>query len=322
VSDPRHPRYSQHLSDAEVAELVRPKPETSELVNSWLSEHEIDPEAVSYSPAGDWISLDVPVHKANRMLGCEYSVYQHQDEKARLIRTPEWSLPQYLHDHVDLVEPTNSFIRPLKRSPRSTVKFDALVPGEHVDYEGFSVSRANPNDTSLAAVCDTNLVTPNCLRTLYGTVNYTQKATSQNRIAIANYLGEVNLKSDLSTYLQKYRPDVPVSATEFAQISIDNGTTQQTPLTQAQIAKQIGVEGNLDVQTVVGISYPIPLISYSTGGQQPGFKPDNFTPTNTNEPYLAWVTYMLALDDNTLPYVVSTSYADDEQVSRSRTRKC
>lgn len=322
MSDPRHPRYSQHLSDTEVANLVRPRPETSRLVNSWLSEHEISLDDVKYSPAGDWLSLSVPVHKANRLLGCHYSVYQHQDEKVNIVRTPEWSLPEFLHDHVDLIEPTNSFIRPLKREARSTAKFQSLVPDEHVDFARMLAAQANTNKTSVAALCRTKLVTPNCLRALYGTINYTQSATGKNKMAIANYLGEVNLKSDLKIYLKKFRPDVPASASDFKIVSYDNGTTQQTPLTPAQQQAYTGLEGNLDVQTMVGIAYPIPLISYSTGGQQPGFKPDNFTKTNSNEPYLAWVTNILALGNKDLPYVVSTSYADDEQtVSREYAEK-
>lgn len=314
VSDPRHPRYSQHLTDAEVTELVKPTPETSQLVDSWLSENGIGPDTVKYSPAGDWLSLSVPVQKANRLLGCHYSVYEHQDEKVKIVRTPEWSLPEYLHDHIDLIEPTNSFIRPLKREARSTAKFQHLVPDDHADFtRTLAVQAAAPNDTSVAALCKTQLVTPNCLRALYGTINYTPRAPGQNRMAIANYLGELNLKTDLDLYLKRFRPDVPATASDFKMVSYDNGTTQQTPLTEAQQEATTGVEGNLDLQTMIGIAYPTPLISYSTGGQQPGFKPDNFTKTNNNEPYLAWVTNILALGDKEIPYVVSTSYADNEQ---------
>jgi tripeptidyl-peptidase-1 len=279
-----------------------------------LKDHEIDISTASYSPAGNWIRLDVPVRIANQLLGCKYSVFQHKGEGVRLVRTPEWSLPKYLHDHVELIEPTNSFMRPMKKSPRSTVKFNSYVGAEHVDFSYGTDPTAAPNDSSISAVCNSTLVTPNCLRTLYGTVNYTAKAEN-NRMAIANYLNEVNLRSDLKIYLQNYRKDIPPSQSDaFGQISIDNGTLQQTPLNSSQIAAQTGVEGNLDVQTMVGIAYPIPLTSYSTGGMQPGFMPDNYTKTNTNEPYLAWVNYISALDDKTIPYVVSTSYADDEQV--------
>ncbi|QDS69534.1 hypothetical protein FKW77_007609 [Venturia effusa] len=342
VSDPRHPRYGQHLSNAEVTELVKPTLETSRLVDSWLTEHGISPHAINHSPAGDWLSLSLPIHKANRLLGCHYSVYEHQDENVKLVRTPEWSLPEYLHDHVDLIEPTNSFIRPLKREAKSTARVQHLVPDDHADLtktlakrearstaqlhhmepvdeadlaKVLAVQAAGPNDTSVATLCQETLVSTDCLRALYRTINYKPKASSRNRMAIANYLGETTLKSDLNTYLQEFRPDIPdpASASDFKIISYDNGTTQQTPLTPAQVAANRGVEGNMDVQLILGMGWPAQLISYSTGGTQPGFKADNWSSSNNNEPYLVWVTKVLALDDSELPYVVSTSYEDNEQ---------
>lgn len=160
--------------------------------------------------------------------------------------------------------------------------------------------------------CDPVLVTPGCLRSYYGTLDYQVQAADKNRMAISNYLGELNIRSDLKQYLQQFRPEAVAVADEFPLISIANGTTNQT-LTPEDIENETGVEGALDVQTMNGISWPTQFVSYSTGGSQPGFKPDNFTPTDTNEPYLTWVQYMLNLSDDEIPYVVSTSYADDEQ---------
>lgn len=51
-------------------------------------------------------------------------------------------------------------------------------------------------------------------------------------------------------------------------------------------------------------------MSWSTGGSPP-FLTDLLTTTDTNEPYLEWLNYVLAQD--TLPQVISTSYGDDEQ---------
>ena len=56
-------------------------------------------------------------------------------------------------------------------------------------------------------------------------------------------------------------------------------------------------------------------ISFSVGGLPPFFKPDDFSgPNNTNEPYLDFLSY--ALDQDSFPQVLSTSYADDEQTVR------
>ena len=48
----------------------------------------------------------------------------------------------------------------------------------------------------------------------------------------------------------------------------------------------------------------------STGGSPP-FISDSITPTNTNEPYLDWLNFILAQE--TIPQVITTSYGDDEQ---------
>lgn len=63
-------------------------------------------------------------------------------------------------------------------------------------------------------------------------------------------------------------------------------------------------------QAVGGIAYPTRFTSYSTGGSPP-FNPDANEPTNTNEPYLTWLDYILKQKD--IPNVISTSYGDDEQ---------
>ena len=53
------------------------------------------------------------------------------------------------------------------------------------------------------------------------------------------------------------------------------------------------------------------LTSGSTGGLDPSFVPDLQTPTDSDEPYLVWVDYVLGLND--IPQIISTSYGDDEQ---------
>jgi len=158
-------------------------------------------------------------------------------------------------------------------------------------------------------VCKAESVTPACLRQLYRTTNYIPTQLDRNYVAIVNYLNETSMEADLKTYLQRYRPD----AQQDGKVSITriNGGSDDQTLTAAQALKQQNAEGNLDGQTVVGITYPMRVKAYNTGGSPP-FIPDEFTPTNTNEPYLEWIDYMLANETN-LPSVVSTSYGDNEQ---------
>ena len=116
-----------------------------------------------------------------------------------------------------------------------------------------------------SGACNASLVTPLCLRTLYGTVNYTVQAAGNNTMALNDFLGELNNRSDASIYLNMFRPEAAAAAYQFEQISIAGGTVQQTPENETQLNAGTGIEGALDVQTMLGIAWPTPLKTYSTG---------------------------------------------------------
>ncbi|KAF2466926.1 subtilisin-like protein [Lindgomyces ingoldianus] len=298
ISDPDHSHYGQYLSLDEVNELVKPKDESLELVQEWLHQH-VDPKNINYSPARDFLTFILPVAKVERLLETKYSVYRHVDGST-IIRTPEWKLPLHLHDHVTAIQPTTSFIRAVPQS-KTYLNVPGTV-GHPLPY--------GPSNGTVDQVCNTRAVTPLCLRTLYGTVDYKPKVPGQNQVALTDYLGELNNRSDTEIYLQRYRPEAVSAAYKFRQISIANGTLQQTPNSPAQLRAGTGIEGNLDAETILGISWPTPLLAWSTAGDPP-FAPDIDNPTVDNEPYLTWVNYVLKQDF--VPQVISNSYEDNEQ---------
>jgi tripeptidyl-peptidase-1 len=294
-------RYGQHLTMDEVNELVKPTADALELVHEWLAEHGIQASQLKYSPARDWITVRFPVSQIELLLDTEYSTFVHEEDGLEVVRTSEWSLPRHLHEHIITIQPTNSFFRPKPVSKQSMPFMNA----------GLKSLPPPPANATIAAACNVSLVTPFCLRTLYGTVNYTAKAPEKNLMALNDFLGELNNRSDASIYLEKFRPEAAAAAYQFEQISIAGGTVQQTPENVTQLKAGTGIEGALDVQTMLGIAWPTPLVAYSTGGLNPDFVPDLWTPTDTDEPYITWLQYILAQPD--LPSVVSTSYGDDEQ---------
>lgn len=165
---------------------------------------------------------------------------------------------------------------------------------------------------NVSAVCNASGVTPTCLRTLYGTIDYVPQAAGKNKVGLTDYLGESNNRSDVHLFLEQFRPEAAAAAYSFQVDVINNGDDQQTPENVTQLAAGKDYEGNLDAETILGISYPTPLIAYTTGGSPP-YKADNNTPTDTNEPYLTWLDYVLSTPDADLAQVISTSYDDDEQ---------
>ena len=186
----------------------------------------------------------------------------------------------------------------------------------------------NVTGTNLAGATVT-ATTLECLRCLYGTINYIPRVPEKNVIGVTNYLNEVRLsnvpenqprhvtndyqtqkRSDIRTFLQNFRPEAAGVADTFPIINIANAQDEQGSLNADQLDAQLNLEGDLDGELVIGISWPTKFMSWSTGGSPP-FLIDLATPTDTNEPYLEWMDYVLAQE--TLPQVISTSYGDDEQ---------
>lgn len=311
VSDPDHPSYGQHLTAQEIHKLLEPSDETLDQVHEWLADYGVDKSKLDYSPAKDWITVTLPVADIEQMLNTKYSIYRH-DDGSEVVRTPKWSLPLHLHDHIDTIQPTNSWFR--ARPKAFALKVETLEDQETAT----TLCSHGP----VSDVCVWDHVTPTCLRTLYGTIDYQTQSTDTNIMGLVNYLGESSNRNDTFQFLSQYRPEAKSGAYDFKFHSIANGTTSQVYNNQS-IEYKTNVEGNLDVQSMLGIAWPTRLIAYSVGGRAPS-TPDAATPSGSNEPYLAWLEHLLSQPDEDLAKVISTSYDDDEQtVPRSyATRVC
>ena len=143
-------------------ELIKPSDESLDMVREWLHQH-VHPESIEYTPAKDFLHFALPVAEVERLLKTKYSTYRHEDG-TELVRTSEWSLPLHLHEHVTAVQPTTSFLRPLAQA-----KTAMLVPGTEGMRLGSSIQLADGEVATIAKACNASSVTPDCLRTLYGT---------------------------------------------------------------------------------------------------------------------------------------------------------
>ena len=283
VSIPSHPRYGQHLTAEEVKELVKPTDDTLEQVHDWLFDNGIDNARLSYNEAKDWIKVSLPVSAVEKLLNTEYSIYEHEDGD-RVVRTPEWSLPQHLHEHIDAIQPTNSFFRPAgRRRTLKTLKpieeISAAPPAaESAEFAQVNAVAATPDSTdlSVAKACNSSAVSSLCLRTLYGTKSYKPQVPGKNQVGLTDFLLEANNRSDISIFLEMYRKEAVSEAETFKVVVINGGDNQQTPDTPAQLAAGKDLEGNLDAETIIGIDYPTPLTAFTTGGMPP-FDPDDLT---------------------------------------------
>ncbi|POR31940.1 Uncharacterized protein TPAR_07845 [Tolypocladium paradoxum] len=326
ISDPFHARFGQHLTADQVHALIQPSDDTLITVIDWLGDHGIREEELEFSSARDWIIVpSLPISTAESLLQASYHVYRRGHQN--LVRATEWSLPLHLHGLVDTVQPTNSFFQMRARDvvgegsscepsldgpcepPASLNDVAEDLPEGLTVLEGVDLTNP-PSDLTAQQACNASAVTAVCLRALYGTLRYKAQAAARNSMALCNYMGEFNNRSDIRQYLQVYRPEAANAADEFTTREVAGAVNQQSPATEFQLDYGQGREGNLDAQVMLGVGFPTPLVAYSTGGDPPPFNPDSAFPVNTNEPFLTWLEYVLAQRD--LPSVISTSYADVE----------
>ncbi len=286
---------------------MQPSEESLKAIQDWLRDSGIPSSRLEYTPANDWVKLSLPVNAIENMLDTVFSVFQHEDGDF-LVRAPTWSLPAHLIEHVSVIQPTTSFFRSKKMGSTLRPVDDVWKSSQHPRPP----PNSPPSGSDVAAVCNMSLVTPLCLRTLYGTIDYVPQVPGKNKVGLNDFLAESNNRSDVKLFLETYRPEAASEAYQFDVVVIANGNDEQTQENATELANGKDLEGNLDAETIIGIDWPTPLIAFTTGGSPP-FSPDSFTPTDTNEPYLTWLNYVLVMPQSDLPQVISTSYDDDEQ---------
>ncbi|KAH0345038.1 tripeptidyl-peptidase 1 precursor, partial [Aureobasidium melanogenum] len=278
ASDPSHASYGQYLSAGEIQKLIAPSDEAVRMVSTWLIEHDII--AARLSSSKDWITANVPVRRpTSSFFRASKFTNDAMPERGPI----EW--------HKSL---SKDWWKGSKNHNSSTCDVSILC----------NVTATNSAGATITA---TSL---DCLRCLYGTLSYVPKVPDRNMIGVTNYLNETQKRSDLRLYLEKFRPEAAGVADTFQDIKIARAQDNQGVLSAEQLEAELNIEGDLDGELAIGISWPTTFMSWSTGGSPP-FVPDLFTTTDSNEPYLDWLTYVLAQD--TLPQVMSSSYGDDEQ---------
>ncbi|EIW61085.1 subtilisin-like protein [Trametes versicolor FP-101664 SS1] len=277
VSTPSSANYGKHLSKAEVEQYVAPKQDSVTAVNAWLAANGLSGTPIS--PAGDWIAVQVPVSKANKLLGAQFSVFQDDATGRQVIRTLSYSIPAELKDHLDLVHPTITFadIKPLV--PVVSAHREARVP-----VDSALVANAVPT------TCDVD-ITPACLQDLYG-IPSTPATQSSNQLGVSGFIDQFANQADLETFLTKFRPDVSNSTT-FNLKALDGGQNPQDP-------SDAGIEANLDTQYTVGIATAVNTTFFSVGDST---KDGIFG-------FLDLINSLLA--EPAPPQVLTTSYGADE----------
>jgi tripeptidyl-peptidase-1 len=286
MSTPSHPTYGQHFeSHDEMKRMLLPSQESVSSVTAWLKAAGIE----NVEEDADWMTFKTTVGVANKMLDTKFAWFVSQEAKPRkMLRTLEYSVPEDVAQHINLVQPTTRFAA--IRGAHETVKEMGIV--------ALAVNAAAPVN------CDTG-ITPDCLKQLYK-VDYKPDVKSGSKVAVASYLEEYARYNDLQLFEQAYLPDQV--GKNFTVIQYNGGGNEQN-------TTQDSGEANLDVQYAFGLAAPLPLTEFSTGGRGPWVadldQPDEAD--SANEPYLNFLQNVLKMPQKDLPQVISTSYGENEQ---------
>jgi len=87
ASNPKHSKYGNHLAADDVYKFIKPSHEASNAVHEWLYEHGVLAGDLEYTPAKDWVKINLPVSPVEDLLDTQYHTYVSEDGRTA-VRTP------------------------------------------------------------------------------------------------------------------------------------------------------------------------------------------------------------------------------------------
>jgi hypothetical protein len=145
-----------------------------------------------------------------------------------IVRTTHYSLPEHLHKHIELVQPTTYFGRP---KPMSTNSFILGILGINLTISTSSPTPPpsnttpwSPTDPYLGTNCS-DIITPSCLKGLYNATGYVPSQMAKNSIAVTGYLGQYANEGDLQTLYEILLPEAEDYT--FETVEVNGARTQR-----------------------------------------------------------------------------------------------
>lgn len=243
VSTPGSASYGQYMDGDAVAAMLAPSADASPAVLAWLKGAGV---TNAYSDGAN-VNFSTTVDLANSLLSTTFSYYENAG--IQKLRTMGYSVPDDLQTHIDLITPTTYFGKTVPQIP-----VPKMVPrAGKLSPRYFNGSTNSTTNDTIDASCVT-LITPTCLKELYN-INYTPDPKSGSKIGFGSFLNQSARTQDLSLF--QTAQDIPQQG--FSVQLINGGINDQA------IDDNHG-EADLDVEYISGISHPLPIISFITGG--------------------------------------------------------
>lgn len=285
ISTPGHHRYGQHMKREEIQKLLSPDKIITNRVLAWLRSENVSHRSLKID--GNWITFQATISQAEHMLNTEYFHYHHHETDSTVLRTLRYSVPNDIHPHVQLIQPTTRFS---DLGPLSALPIDQPITATEGD---------------LRAECGT-VIRPDCLRELYGLNGFIASPSPWNRLGISGFLSQYARHSDFNHFRNRFLTGEIED--DFTVVTINGGLNDENN-------PQMTTEASLDIQYSVAMAHGTLATFYSTGGRA-HLVPDADQPdasNSGNEPFLEQLHYLINLPGNQLPAVLSTSYGESEQ---------
>ena len=193
VSTPGSASYGQYLDLEDVNALFGASNESAAAVESWLKSSGV----TKYATQGDSVWFQTSVSIANSLLGTTFHNFADSTGATKL-RTTQYSIPEEVAAHIDLISPTTFFGK--TKAMRTKARKAKILP-KRKEIESKSLpKRQEP------AACEQTIVFENrtfaafgpaCLKIEYDINGYKADPNSGSRIGFGSFLNESASFSDI-----------------------------------------------------------------------------------------------------------------------------
>ena len=201
VSTPGSASYGQYLDLDEVNAMFGASNESIAAVKSWLESSGVK----NYAAQGDSIWFETTVSTASSMLGTTFHNFADSTGSMKL-RTTQYSVPDDLAAHVDLISPTTFFGK--TKAMRAVHRKPGRLPKRRVSSHESLSKRQEPASCKTTIQYDNETIPafgPACLKAEYDVNGYKPDPRSGSKIGFGSFLNESASFSDLFLFEQYFR---------------------------------------------------------------------------------------------------------------------
>ena len=133
VSDPFSKEYGNYMNFDEIAKYVHGKEESVTAIENALKRSGIDLSTLRYTIGKDFAIVKIPVSIGEELFSADF--YQFTDGRVTIVKSPEYTIPASIKDHVDFVSGISEFPRPNKVKTRKSINPQLGVNPKFINSE-------------------------------------------------------------------------------------------------------------------------------------------------------------------------------------------